>query len=97
MEPWEVHTALTKKPPAFIQEAVLRLRGQTRSFCGLQQNDTTNDPTLRERLIPDLSLKLLAGNFRKCLKKQESFTRVQAAVILGENAALSTGTSSKCT
>lgn len=87
MEPWEVHTALTKKPPAFIQEAVLRLRGQTRSFCGLQQNDT---------MIPDLSLKLLAGNFRKCLKEQESFTRVQAAVILGENAALSTGTSSKC-
>jgi len=37
---------------------------------------------------PSLSLKPLAGCFRRCLKKQESFARIQAAMIQGENAAL---------
>lgn len=76
MDFYPVHKASTKKLPTFIQVTVLYIRGQAKSFCGHKQNNTTNEPTLREILILGL-----AGNFRWCVEKQESFTQTQAAVI----------------
>jgi len=69
-EPWQA-----KKPPAFTRGAVLRLRGQARSFCGLKQNDTTNDPAWRERLQPSQSESETAGRLLQKMPKEAGVLR----------------------